>query len=226
MRVAFGVGLVSVGAALVLRGLLLAVRNRRIAEAERPPLLGWEFWFGVSAAAAGAYLIIWPAEAADAETTAESEPWVLPDRVAFGVIGGVAICAAVVMWVYADRLTAWYRRKREPPAGLDEELVTEGPLGAAWNAVWRRLGVRRAAPVIAAFGLVYLAGVVWPSVPETMLDWFGVLEGIGQILLLLVWLAFAVLCLVLGVKQRRPAMFLCGATLLAVLVVFCLILVG
>jgi hypothetical protein len=224
VRVAFGVCMAVAGAALVVRGLILALRNRRIAKAERPPLLGWEFWFGVSAAAAGAYLIMWPAEAADGETTATSEPWVLPDRVAFGLIGGVAVGAAIVLWFFADRITTRFGKNREP-VDLDEELITDGPLVAASNAFWRRLGARRAAPVIAALGLVYLAGVIWPSVTNTMLDWFGVVEDIGTLLLLLVWFAFSVFCLVFGVRERRPAAFWCGAIFLAVLVVFSVILI-
>ncbi len=226
VRIAFGLCAAFAGGAFMLRGLMLAVRNRRSAQTERRWAMGWEFWLGVSLLAAGVLLIMSPADGASADTAPESTA--LSDRTAFGVIGALAICAAVVMWVFADRLTSRFGKSKKRAASgesvsdessrFGDELLSDGPLVAVSNAFWRRLGVRRAASLIAALGIVYLAGVLWPSVPNAMLDGLGALEDVGELLLLLVWLSFAVFCVVSGVKERQRASVWFGTTMLALLV--------
>ena len=226
VRIALGAFAALAGAAFILRGLMLAVHNRRSAQTARRSALGWEFWLGVSLLAAGVLLIMSPADGGDTDTTPESTA--LSERTAFGVIGALAICTAVVMWIFADRLTSRFGRQRKRAASdettsddssqLGDEVLSEGPLNAVSKAFWRRLGVRRAAVLIAAFGIVYLAGVLWPSVPNAMLDGLGALEDVGELLLLLVWLSFAVFCVVSGVKGRQRASLWFGTTMLALLV--------
>lgn len=225
LPLALGACAALVGGALVIRSLTMAALDRRGARTEGRLGRSRVLWSGAVLLGGGLYAIAWPGDD-ETTTTGLTES---SERVLFGVIGTLAIGAAVVMWVYAGELSARYGKTRQraesddtarDAPGSGETLVKEGPLSVLVNAFLRRLGMRRVALLVAAFGVVYVAGVLWPSAPRAAIGASDALLAVGDLLLLLIWLGFAVLCVVLGATQRKWVVVVIGvAMLLAVLVV-------
>jgi hypothetical protein len=225
LPLALGACAALVGGALVIRSLTTAALDRRGVRTEGRLGRSRVLWSGAVLLGAGLYAIAWPGDD-ETTTTGLTES---SERVLFGVIGTLAIGAAVVMWVYAEELSARYGKTRQraesddtawDAPGSGETLVKEGPLSVLVNAFLRRLGMRRVALLMAAFGVVYVAGVLWPSAPRAAISASDALLAVGDLVLLLIWLGFAVLCVVLGATQRKWVVVVIGvAMLLAVLVV-------